>query len=200
MKGLLVLVAVSAFLSLPSIANADIYETFAISGTDSQRQQDVTLGESGCGQLICSTYAPGTFSGGATIDITTDTIVAANIATCCNDIYSMSVATTAATPNVGTGLDLVLLTENNTYPTSLQSTVYLDFDLSSDSATGYISGPGGRGSGLDHIADPYALDMLGTLTPQFTTPTAAPEIDPAAALSALMLFASGLTILRSRRQ
>jgi hypothetical protein len=113
-------------------------------------------------------------------------------------MYLISSATTPLTPNIGTGLDLILLTENNFYLPIDQPVVSLDFDLSTDSVSGSISGPAG-GPGVDETAAAYALDMVGTLTHQFTTPTAAPEIDPASAASMLTLLVGGLLVLRGRR-
>ena len=42
------------------------------------------------------------------------------------------------------------------------------------------------------------LQLLGLCTPGHHGPTAAPEIDPASAMSALALLAGGLAVLRGR--
>jgi hypothetical protein len=193
-------IAFSALLSLlPLMANADTYETFAISGTDSQRQQDLGLGVSGCDRPICTTYAPGTFSGSAIIDISTDSIVAATISTdttspAYGGLFLVSAATTGFTQNIGSGLDLILPTDNSvSQPASVQPTIYLDLNLSSDSVSGYISGPQ-VGPGVDQTGASYALDMVGKLTP-----VTAPEINVASAASMVTLLFGGLVVMRGRK-
>jgi hypothetical protein len=192
----------SALLSLPLMANADTYTVFSISGTDSQRQLNVGLGESGCNQIECLVYEPGTFSGTALVDISTDTIPGATISTCCG-AFTESYTTSALTPDLGSGLNLILpvISYANLGEQPLLSLV---FDLSSDSVSGTVAGPQAVSApGIDQVGATYTLDMVGTLTPELTTtipPMAAPEIDPASAASGLTLLLGGLLVLRGRKR
>jgi hypothetical protein len=190
--------AVSALLSLPLMANADTYTTFAVSGTDSQEQSITGLGDPGCNKIACNNYAPGTFSGAATVDISKDTIVAATITTCCADPTSpwvLTLNTYGDTPNVGSGLNLEI------YSAPFPSSPYLslDFDLASDTVSGFVTGYTG-GSGDSGVSADYTMNMVGKLWSEFTTPpTAAPEIDPASAASTLTLLVGGLAMMRGRK-
>lgn len=193
--------AFSALLLLPLMANADTYTTFAVSGTDSQEQSITNLGVSGCAVLTCNNYAPGTFSGAATIDISTDTVVAATITTCCQPVGPTQFVFTfntssGSTPNFGSGLDLEVLS----FGASQAPYLSLDFGLSSNTVSGFVSGVTEGVSGASGLGSDFTTDMVGTLTPEFTTPpTTAPEIDPASAASGLMLLLGSLLVLRGRR-
>ena len=188
-------IALSAFSLLSLTANADTYETFAISGTDSQRQQNLGLGQSGCTQLVCVAYAPGTFSGDATIDISTDTIVAASVTTCCGGSgFTESYTMSALTPNLSSGLDLTLPLIS-TQNLGWQPILSLGFDLSNDSVSGMVAGPQANiGPPIDQVGATYTLDMVGKL--KLTTVA---EINPASAAGMLTLLIGGLVVMRGRK-
>jgi hypothetical protein len=190
--------ALSALLSLPLMANADTYTTFTVSGTDSQEQSITGLGDPGCNRIACNNYAPGTFSGVATVDISKDTIVAATITTCCADPSSpwvLTLNTNQTTPNVGSGLNLEIYSA----PFPDMPYLSLDFNLSRDTVSGFVSGFTG-GSGDSGASADYTMDMVGKVTPKSTTPpTPAPEIDSASAASTLTLLVGGLAMMRGRK-
>jgi hypothetical protein len=60
-------------------AKADTITTFLVSGTDSNETSISNFGENGCMQETCNNYAPGTFAGTITIDLTTGAMTAADI-------------------------------------------------------------------------------------------------------------------------
>ena len=187
-----------SLLSLPLMANADTYTVFGISGVDSQRSSDLFLGDPGCNAPVCPTYVPGTFSGTALVDVSTDAITAATITTFGGDVsYFTGTFNTPAITNLPSGLTLDYSEGPFPYPPYLS----LTFNLASDTAIGSVSGCG-CGSGESEANANYTLNMVGTLKPELTTtipPTAAPEIDPASAASSLTMLVGGLLVLRGRR-
>jgi hypothetical protein len=122
---------------------------------------------------------------------------------CCGSFgFTESYSTSALTPNLGSGLNLILPVisyENLGY----QPILSLVFDLSSDSVSGTVSGPQASiGPGVDQVGATYTLDMVGTLTPELTTTIphmAAPEIDPVSGASGFALLFGSLLVLRGRR-
>jgi hypothetical protein len=175
------------------MAYADTYTVFDVSGTDSQRSSDLTLGESGCNQLVCPTYVPGTFSGTALVDISTDTIAGATFTTFGGAAsYTETFNTSSTNRNLESGLNLEI-----SYGDGLPPYLNLAFNLSSDTVSGFVTGVGG--SGESAAGDDFTTNMAGTLTPAHSNPpTAAPEIDPNLVGSGLALLIGGLAVLRGR--
>ena len=195
------LVLLTALAAAP-FAFADTYTVFDISGTDSQRSTDLGFGESGCHSYpVCTTYVPGTFSGTALIDVSTDTITGATITTFGGDpIFTGSYAASAVNPNIGSGLNLIQPLYNSVTLID-EPVLYLGFDLSSDSVSGSVP-TFAAGPSIDQAGVSFTSDMVGTLTPVLTTTIhtmAAPEIDPASAASGITLLLGGLMVLRGRR-
>jgi hypothetical protein len=100
------------------------------------------------------------------------------------------------TPDFGSGLNLQV----SAFEFYVGPYLTLGFDLSNNTASGFVTGS--PGSGPSHAGDDYAMNMVGTLTPELTTTiptTAAPEIDPASAASGVTLLLGSLLVLRGRR-
>jgi hypothetical protein len=157
-------------------AEADTITTFSVSGTDLNEISITNLGEDGCTQETCNNYAPGTFAGTITIDLTTGTMTAANI-------------NAGIPPYGGDFVTPANYTGGGFCPFGNcvfnVPAMFIDVDLLDGAVTGHVTGSAGN-SGASGVAADFVTDMEGILA--FTpSPTPLP--------AALSLFAGGLGIV-----